>query len=117
MTIKKRLTRLRQNSHVKNLSEYEGMAGTELIDFYRDERPILEDEWQIVLDFDSIKLPNNEIIDIKHALVAMNVLSSPIDEDYHIWTFNCGENYALATYSGDIGGPQLMLWLTDIQNG
>jgi hypothetical protein len=101
LSLGERITKLRQMGQPQDLP-FDAVIGTPKGDVYKDTRPVLRDQWQLLKDYQAVRAPDGRWVDIFHVLVGLDVLSKP--ERPVPWAgIDIGTNYAAATWSGDIG--------------
>jgi hypothetical protein len=102
ITVYERITKLRQMSHEDDLP-FDDVIGTEKGRLYLNKRYTTNDYWQLLKDFQGMEL-NNELIDVYHLFVGLDVLQNERMRETTSFYFNdIGSNYSAATWSGDIG--------------
>ncbi len=110
--LEQRITILREMSHDKKL-DFDQVIGTPHGNTFKDTRPKIDTDYQLMVDIAGTRLPNGEVIDIYHLLVGLDVLvpgrqkavtSYTADTDWgKAKTFDVSENIAAATWAGDLG--------------
>lgn len=113
LTLTERITLLRQMCHEKGLP-FDRVIGTQPGREYLDTRPYERGEWALLKDYQQVEMPDGHIVDVYHVLVGLDVLPRR-HEDRTIWWWGhrlpVGQNYAAATWSGDIGAGAADGWL------
>lgn len=104
LTVKQRITKLRQMGHSSNLP-FGTVIGKSQGGYFNDHRPDFSDLHQIIHQAQGVVMPDGKKIDMYHFLVGLDVLekSNPRKDHKRIGPFCLGENYAAATWAGDIG--------------
>ncbi len=102
-----RITRLRQWSHASNLP-FDRVIGTVPGTEYVDTRPSAPGQWQLLKDYQSVRVPDGTVVDLQHLLVGMDVLAHKVPhqtfgERGSYAAYRLGPNYSAATWAGDIG--------------
>lgn len=104
LNLDQRITKLRQMSHKKDLP-FDSIIGTSAGNEYLDTRSFNRSEWQILEgSLQTVRVPDGSKVDVYHLMVGLNVLPTARRvENQTYWNFDVGQNYAAATWSGDIG--------------
>jgi hypothetical protein len=102
LDLDKRITKLRQMSHTNKLP-FDTAIGTEQGDVYQDTLPFISEKWQLLKDYEQVCTPDGRIVDIKHILVGLDALQHPPERGVKIYATYAGKNYAIASWSGDLG--------------
>jgi hypothetical protein len=100
LSLGERITALRQMTHARDLP-FDHVIGVAEGATYAEGRPIVDDRWQVVLDYTAFRAPDDKLIDIHHVLVGLDALQHR--ESYPDYaTIPVGSSWAAATWSGDI---------------
>jgi peptidoglycan hydrolase-like protein with peptidoglycan-binding domain len=109
LTVKERITKLRQMSHTKDF-DFDAVIGTEAGDQYLDDRPYVNSHYQLFMDYQGVLLPNGEVVDMYHFIVGLDALQPGRTVEHRAYfsygifgSSDIGSSYAAATWSGDIG--------------
>lgn len=103
LTIKARITKLRQMAHKKELP-FDKVIGVDSGSLYKDQRADVYNLYQILKDAGGVQLPSGEVVDMYHFLVGLDALQPDrMVETQTKWGKPIGSSYAAATWAGDIG--------------
>lgn len=104
LSVGERITVLRQMSHGSDLP-FDSIIGTDAGNQYLDTRSFSHGSWSILENsLQAVRMPDGSLVDVYHLMVGLDVLpaSRRVENDTY-WNFDIGQNYAAATWSGDIG--------------
>jgi hypothetical protein len=96
-----RITMLRQMGQPSDLP-FDYIIGTAKGKLYFENHPFVKDEWQILRDYQKVRMPDGRDIDIYHLFVGLDVLTKK-KRSVTFFTIDLGPNYSAATWAGDIG--------------
>jgi hypothetical protein len=102
LSLNERITRLRQMSHDQSLP-FDRVIGTGPGKQYKDTIPYKDGEWQLLKDYEAVRMPDGRWVDLQHLFVGLDVLRRPQERRYFVGTIYIGHNYAAATWAGDLG--------------
>ncbi len=101
LSLSERITKLRQLSHAKDLP-FDAIIGTSQGTEYLDDRADDPDAWQILKDYNVVRMPDGREIDVTHLLVGLDAFQSPEADAYFANIF-LGTNWSATTWGGDVG--------------
>lgn len=104
-----RITMLRQMSHKKDLP-FDYVIGSKPGKSYLDSIPYVQGEWQLLKDYQAVRVPDGRIVDLQHLLVGLDVLRRPETAVSYLRMY-IGTNWAAATWAGDLGAGAVDLEL------
>jgi hypothetical protein len=96
-----RITILRQMGHPSDLP-FDKIIGTSKGKLYYENHPFIKDEWQMLKDYQKVRMPDGRDIDVYHLFVGLDVLTKKT-RSVPFFTIDLGPNYSAATWAGDIG--------------
>jgi hypothetical protein len=96
-----RITLLRQMGQPADLP-FDAIIGTPKGKLYFENHPFVKDEWQILRDYQKVRMPDGRDVDIYHLFVGLDVLTKKV-KSKTFFTIDLGPNYSAATWAGDIG--------------
>ncbi len=112
LSIEERITKLRQMSHNKSVP-FDFTIGVKPGSgkLYLNEIENVDNEWQMFLDYDSVKTPDGQIVDIHHLIVGLDALMRKDRTCYYNGKTYYGKSWSAATWAGDVGSA-----VSDMQN-
>jgi hypothetical protein len=101
LDLSQRITKLRQMCHNSDLP-FDSVIGVGAGTQYLNTRGFVRREWQILRDSQVVRMPDGGQVDVYHLLVGLDVLPRRVERQTYS-LFEVGQNYSVATWSGDIG--------------
>ena len=103
LSLDERITMLRQMSHNESLP-FDHTIGIKPGSgkLYKQDRKFNPTEWQMFMDYDSVRMPDGNLIDIHHLMVGLDAFRYP-EKSVYIAKIYYGNNWSAATWAGDIG--------------
>ncbi|MGH8602950.1 MAG: hypothetical protein ACREXR_09320, partial [Gammaproteobacteria bacterium] len=101
LSLDARITLLRQMGHPSSLP-FDFIIGTPKGKLYFEDHPFVKDEWQILRDYQKVRMPDGRDVDVYHLFVGLDVLTKK-KRSVTFSTIDLGPNYSAATWAGDIG--------------
>jgi|GEM_PF-4009130 len=104
LTVKQRITKLRQMGHDSGLP-FGTVIGKDQGKYFQDHRPDFSDLHTIIGKAQGVVMPDGKKVDMYHLIVGLDVLEkdNPRRNQQTVYSYDIGENYAAATWAGDIG--------------
>lgn len=110
-----RITKLRQMSHNRSTPFDHAMGvphGSGKL--YLNERENVDTEWQVFLDYDSVRMPDAQIVDMHHLIVGLDALKRPDEPRYFNNRTYYGKRWSAATWAGDVGSAVSDMQFKDV---
>jgi hypothetical protein len=101
LNLNARITMLRPMGHPSDLP-FDTIIGTPKGKLYFENHPFVQDQWQILRDYQKVRMPDGRTVDVYHLFVGLDVLTKKV-KFQSFATIELGPNYSAATWAGDIG--------------